>query len=127
MGFYTTFKRNKRDIKQNIMVDGCDFILYENIAGFYNKALIYQNKNNKKHFVLMSYNTIVAEIKNNKFIVYGYYSATTAKHLKEFLHKFNISAGGKKQLLEIANKWKNKKDFIIYWYNGGGKNDKIYR
>lgn len=47
---------------------------------------------------LQSYNTIVAEIKNGKAKIFGWYSSTTTRHIKEFLQQFGFKIGTKTQL-----------------------------
>lgn len=73
--------------------------------GYYNKALMYQNENNLKNYILVSYNTIVAEINGSEFIVYGYYSQTTARHINIFLNWFGLKGMSKKEMEQNANKW----------------------
>lgn len=106
-----TFKRNKRDIIKEFQNNGDTFELLENMSCYYNKALIYQNKNNKKHIILVSYNTIVAEIKDIKFIIHGYYSQTTAKHINTFLYKMGLVGFSKKEIENIAEQWQKIEDF----------------
>lgn len=100
-----TFKRNKRDIIKEFEKDGVNYILVKNFEEHYNKALMYQDNNNSSHYILVSYNTIVAELKNNKYIVYGYYSPTTARHINTFLEHFGIKTLSKKEIETIAEKW----------------------
>ena len=100
-----TFKRNKRDIIEEFENDEKKYKLVKNFDGFYNKALMYKNVDNNKNLILVSYNTIVAEINGEEFIVYGYYSQTTAKHINEFLNYFLIKGMSKKEIEQNANKW----------------------
>lgn len=100
-----TFKRNKRDIIKEFENDGKRYKLVKNFNGYYNKALMYENIDNNKNLILVSYNTIVAEINGGEFIVYGYYSQTTAKHINEFLDYFLIKGMSKKEMEQNANKW----------------------
>ena len=100
-----TFKRNKRDIIEEFENDGKRYKLVKNFNGYYNKALMYENIDNNKNLILVSYNTIVAEINGGEFIVYGYYSQTTAKHINEFLDYFLIKGMSKKEMEQNANKW----------------------
>ena len=100
-----TFKRNKRDIIKEFKKDGGNYILVKNFQEHYNKALMYQDNNNSNHYILISYNTIVAEIKNNKYIVYGYFSPTTARHIDTFLQWFGFKALSKREVEKIAGKW----------------------
>lgn len=108
-----TFKRNKRDIIKEFENDGNKYILVKNFDGYYNKALMYQNENNSSNYVLVSYNTIVAEINDNEFIVYGYYSETTKRHINAFLNWFGLTSFSKKEIIENENKWLNSKDYVL--------------
>lgn len=103
-----TFKRNKRDIVKEFEKDGTNYILVKNFQEHYNKALIYQDNNNSSHYILISYNTIVAELKGNKYIIHGYYSLTTARHIDTFLRYFGIKSLSKKEIETIAGKWQTK-------------------
>lgn len=107
-----TFKRNKRDIIRNFENEGNKYILTNNLKGFYNKALIYQNYFDSCNYVLVSYNTIVAEIKGDKFIIYGYYSKTTATHINAFLNYFGLISLSKKEILNIENTWQQCKNYV---------------
>ena len=108
-----TFKRNKRDIIKEFTNEGIDYILVNNLNGYYNKALIYQNKTNSNNYILVSYNTIVAEVKKNKYIIYGYYSETTKRHINAFLHHFGLETLSKRDILAIENKWQNKNNMEV--------------
>ena len=55
---------------------------YDSRKSFYGKARV-ENEDGKK--VLYSYNTKVAEIVDGKPTVFGLYSSTTTRHIKEFL------------------------------------------
>ena len=70
---------------------------YDSRKSFYNKAVVIEEEGNKK---LRSYNTIVCEIKNNKPLVYGSYSNTTSRHIKEFLLQNGFKAENMKQILK---------------------------
>lgn len=100
-----TFKRNKRDIIEEFENDEKRYKLVKNFDGFYNKALMYENVDNNKNLILVSYNTIVAEINGSKFVVYGYYSQTTNKHIDAFLNYFGLKGMSKKEIEQNANKW----------------------
>lgn len=65
--------------------------IYSNQKSFYGKAKIIRENDTIK---LKSYDTIIAEIKNNKLHINGFYSATSTRHLKE--NGFEV--GTKKQL-----------------------------
>lgn len=108
-----TFKRNKRDIIKEFENDGNKYILTKNFNGYYDKALMYQNVNNINNYILVSYNTIVAEINKDKFIIYGYYSQTTNKHINAFLNWFGLKGMCKKEIIENSNKWLNMKDYVL--------------
>lgn len=95
---YGKYKRNKKDINNKIEYDSEIYILIENITGFYNRALIYQNEKNNNKYILMSYDTIVAEYNGNYFDLFGYYSRTTAKHINYFLQKFGFDKLSKKEI-----------------------------
>ena len=63
-------------------------------ASFYGKArMVFE----EDRTVLVSYNTEVAYVKDNEAIVNGVYSATTTRHIKEFLYQngFKIYDSGK--------------------------------
>lgn len=72
--------------------------IYCNQKSFYGKARVLQIGNSKK---LISYTTTVAEIKNGKAKVFGWYSATTTKHIKEFLAQNGFEIGTKAQLEKL--------------------------
>lgn len=69
--------------------------IYCRQKSFYGKAKVLQNGNSTK---LISYKTIVAEVKNGKPKIYGWYSATTTRHIKEFLKQQGFMVDNKKQL-----------------------------
>lgn len=62
---------------------------------FYNKAHVITKGDVKQ---LQSYNTIVAEIKDNKAEIFGIYSATTLRHIKDFLYQNGFEIGSKSEL-----------------------------
>ena len=97
-GGYGEFKRNKRDIVEKIKYNGSIYKLIENIDGFYNKALIYQNMEYNNEYFLLSYETVVAEYNGEYIELFGYYSQTTAKHINYFLQKFGFAAMCKKEI-----------------------------
>jgi hypothetical protein len=70
---------------------------YDSRKSFYGKARVYEENGNK---VLISYTTKVAEIKDNKPIVYGTYSSTTLRHIKEFLKQNGYKAESSKQIMQ---------------------------
>lgn len=70
---------------------------YDSRASFYGKARIDESDGYKK---LISYSTEVACLNTagNKAFVYGTYSATTLRHIKEFLLQNGFKAESKKQI-----------------------------
>lgn len=71
--------------------------LYDTAKSFYKKAHVFLTD---KGLELMSYETIVATIQDEKATVYNTYSPTTLRHIKEFLKQNNFKAETKKQILE---------------------------
>lgn len=73
---------------------------------FYGKAKVY--KDDKGHLLLMSYSTIVAEITDgiatedgrSTVKVNGWYSATTARHINDFLYQHGFKTMSKKEMEE---------------------------
>jgi len=79
--------------------------IYDGRKSFYKKAKVIENRHSK---FLKSYNTKVASIlySDNDIIkveVYGIYSNTTLRHVKEFLKQNGFKAENKNQI---------KKDYI---------------
>ena len=70
---------------------------YDSRQSFYKKAMV---ESVDGGFKLYSYNTLVAEIKDNKAILRGFYSPTTLRHQKEFLKQNGFKAESKKQMEE---------------------------
>lgn len=64
---------------------------------FYGKAQMIREGNKTR---LKSYNTIVAEYnhKTNTVEVFGWYSATTARHINSFLNYFGFDTMSEKQM-----------------------------
>lgn len=69
---------------------------YDSRKSFYGKAVV-RDEDGKK--ILRSYNTDVACIENGKPVVYGLYSDTTTRHIKEFLKQNGFKAENGKQIL----------------------------
>ena len=67
-----------------------------NQQSFYGKARV-EVDNGKQ--VLYSYNTKVAEIENGKAKVFGLYSDTTTRHIKEFLFQNGFKVENSKQTI----------------------------
>jgi hypothetical protein len=79
---------------------------YDSRKSFYGKANVEIDNGVKK---LYSYDTLVAEIKKGKPIVYGTYSATTLRHIKEFLRQNGFEASSKSQILKDYSKSRDDK------------------
>ncbi|QZA68948.1 hypothetical protein 010DV004_276 [Bacillus phage 010DV004] len=67
--------------------------VYDSRKSFYGKAMVLEDGNT---IALRSYDTIVAEIKDGKAEVYGTYSMTTMRHIKDFLYQNGFEVGTKK-------------------------------
>jgi len=74
---------------------------YDGRKSFYRKAIVGQDE---EGIYLISYETKVAVIKDGKAIVYGFYSQTTMRHIKEFLKQFGFKVENSKQILEDYGK-----------------------
>ena len=70
--------------------------IYDNRKSFYKKAKIKQEDNK---IILISYNTEVAIIEDNKAYVKETYSPTTLRYIKEFLKQNGFKAENKNQIL----------------------------
>ena len=70
---------------------------YDNRASFYGKALVIDDG---EKTTLRSYSTNVAEIRDGKVTVFGTYSMTTLRHIKDFLQQNGFTAENKKQIEE---------------------------
>lgn len=76
---------------------------YDARKSFYGKAVVFHRENGD--IELQSYSTIVACIKGYQsptetVEVYGWYSATTGRHIKEFLKQYGFEAKNKAQILK---------------------------
>lgn len=73
--------------------------VYDARKSFYSKARVEEHGNNLR---LYSYSTLVAFINRdkNKVKVYGTYSDTTLRHIKEFLKQNGFKADTLKQITE---------------------------
>lgn len=69
---------------------------YDSRASFYGKAIVEVNGNKQ---TLYSYNTKVAEIDGDTATVFGTYSQTTLRHIKEFLKQNGFTATTSKQIM----------------------------
>lgn len=76
---------------------------FDNAKSFYNKAVVEIDENGNKH--LCSYNTLVCELDglNSVAKVHNVQSATTLRHIKEFLRQNGFVADTKKQI--VADYW----------------------
>lgn len=72
---------------------------YDSRASFYGKAKEIEYDDGRVE--LKSYSTIVAVIKDGKAMVNGWYSATTGRHIKEFLKQHGFKAENKAQILKV--------------------------
>ena len=68
---------------------------FDSRKSFYGKARI---SNENGEIVLISYTTRVAKIVDGKAYVFGLYSQTTTRHIKEFLKQFGFKAETSKQI-----------------------------
>lgn len=94
------YRRNKRDIEEIIKYNNKEYKFDKILPNSNNKALLYRNNN---IVLLVSYNTVVAQvIENNNITCFGYYSSTTARHINEFFGMYNISSKSKKELENIS-------------------------
>jgi hypothetical protein len=70
-------------------------VRYATQKSFYGKAtMMHQDEK----LVLISYSTIVATIENGIATVFGTYSPTTLRHIKEFLKQNGFTADTKRQI-----------------------------
>lgn len=70
---------------------------YDTRASFYGKANVIEFEDGT--LLLKSYNTIVAIISSNHAFIDGTYSATTLRHIKEFLKQNYFKAENKDQII----------------------------
>ena len=70
---------------------------FDSRASFYGKAKVDTGDNDDEN-KLYSYGTLVAEIKNGKPVVYGTYSQTTLRHIKDWLQQNGFEAVSKSQI-----------------------------
>ena len=73
---------------------------YDGRKSFYNKARVEETEKSKK---LYSYETLVAEITEEKVIIHLMESQTTARHIKEFLKQNGYKAESLKQIKKDYN------------------------
>lgn len=76
---------------------------FDNRKSFYNKAFVHETVSPEEDYItLQSYNTIVARYDrlNNDLEVYGTYSDTTLRHLKEFINTWTRKQANTKKEVE---------------------------
>lgn len=71
--------------------------IYDSRQSFYGKAKVNEFSNVKE---LTSYQTHVATVIGNRAFVFGTYSQTTLRHIKEFLKQNGFRADTSKQILK---------------------------
>jgi len=70
---------------------------YDSRKSFYGKAKVIYDGDK---LVLVSYSTVVAKIEDGKATIYGLYSDTTTRHIKEFLQQNGFEVIDSKQILK---------------------------
>ena len=83
---------------------------YSNNKSFYGKAKVEVSDGKQ---TLYSYGTKVAEIENGKARVYGTYSQTTLRHIKEFLLQNSFKAENSKQIMKDYGSDKSKETYSV--------------
>jgi len=83
-------------------------VRYGSQKSFYKKAKVEVSDGKQS---LYSYGTRVAEIENGKAKVYGTYSATTLRHIKEFLLQNGYKAETSKQIMKDYGSDKEEKTY----------------
>lgn len=71
---------------------------FDSRKSFYNKAKVDTGDKGDKN-KLYSYNTLVAELKDGKPVVYGTFSSTTLRHIKDWLKQLGFKADNAKQIM----------------------------
>jgi len=71
--------------------------IYDSRKSFGNKAIL-TDELKPKTISLISYETVVAELKGNKMKVNGYYSSATSRHINEFLLQNGFNKLTKKEM-----------------------------
>lgn len=76
--------------------------IYTNQKSFYGKARVEHLENGNK--ALYSYSTKVCELDNNNNIIdIGYYSATTSRHINDFLQQNGLAKMSKKEIEKLES------------------------
>jgi len=89
-------EESKKELKEAPMYD---LVPTDGRASFYGKAKVIKDDDSKDE-KLYSYNTLVAELKDGKPIVYDTYSATTLRHIKAWLTQHGFKADSAKQIMQ---------------------------
>ena len=96
-----SLKESKSTKKESKLVEKPVYGLeprYDARKSFYGKAQVDTGDKGDEN-KLYSYGTLVAEIKDGKPVVYGTYSQTTLRHIKEWLKQLGFKAENSKQIL----------------------------
>lgn len=106
---------------------------YDSRKSFYGKAHVDTGDNDDKN-KLYSYDTLVAEIKDGKPVVYGTYSATTLRHIKDWLKQNGFKAETSKQIMQdygvnesLKEGWRGSPDIEMGWNGEWADPDLIYK
>ena len=96
-----TTKATKKSLKESKLVEKPVYGLnpkYDSRKSFYGKAQVDTGDKGDQN-KLYSYDTLVAEIKDGKPVVYGTYSQTTLRHIKDWLKQNGFKAENSKQIM----------------------------
>ena len=84
--------------------------VYEHVKSFYRKAKVYELEDG---IALRSYKTLVAVINMyGEVFVRGTFSATTLRHIKEFLRQYNIEGWNNKNSIIKLFHFRNEKAWV---------------
>ena len=72
--------------------------IHGSVKDYYGKAKVRELDDGSR--VLTSYDTKVAQVKDGKLTVFGWYSATTARHINEFAMQHGFPKMTKKEMQE---------------------------
>ena len=72
--------------------------IHGSVKDYYGKAKVHELDDGTR--VLTSYDTHVAQVKDGKLSVFGWYSATTARHINEFAMQHGFPKLTKKEMQE---------------------------
>lgn len=72
---------------------------------YYGKAHTRDDEEDDKTIILKSYSTDVAEVKGDLLYVYGWYSATTCRHINDFAHQNGFRTFSKKDIDKGTTVW----------------------